>query len=89
MSKASSTISTPTSTPAGTSESKKSYLSSPFSPEDKLAKKKKAYNDSMESLDKSDVSVSRLDPVYEMETVGYMVVLNFILPYCFVHFRRP
>ena len=70
MSKASSTISTPISTPAGTSESKKRYLSSPFSPEDKLVKKNKAYNDSMESLDKSDVSLSLLDPVYEMETVG-------------------
>ena len=70
MSKASSFISTPISTPAGTSESKKRYLSSPFSPEDKLVKENKAYIDSMESLDKSDVSVSLLDPVYEMETVG-------------------
>ena len=70
MSKPSSTISTPISTPAGTSESKKRYLSSPFSPEDKFVKKNRAYNDSMESLDKSDVSVSLLDPVYEMETVG-------------------
>ena len=70
MSKASSIISTPISKPTGTSESKKRYLSSPFSPEDKLVKKNKAYNDSMESLDKSDVSVSLLDPVYEMETVG-------------------
>ena len=60
MSKASSIISTPISTPAGTSESKKCYLSSPFSPEDKFVKKNKAYNDSMESLDKSDI-MERLD----------------------------